>query len=72
MRAIVFNEFGGPKVLHIQDREMPVAADGEVVVKVTASPVNPTDIMMRDGRQARIMAGVSDRLTLPVSSSGSC
>ena len=35
---------------------MPVANGGEVVVKVVASPVNPTDIMMRDGRQAALMS----------------
>lgn len=36
----------------------PVAGDGEVVVRVHAATVNPTDLMMRSGQQAAMMAGL--------------
>ena len=42
-------------MLRTIERDIPIANSGEVVVKVVASPVNPTDIMMRDGRQAALM-----------------
>jgi NADPH:quinone reductase len=56
MLAVGFMEFGGPDVLRLIEREVPIAKSGEVVVRVAASTVNPTDIMMRDGRQAASMA----------------
>jgi NADPH:quinone reductase-like Zn-dependent oxidoreductase len=39
---------------------MPVPAPGagEIVVRVAASPVNPTDIMMRAGKQVSMMVGL--------------
>ncbi len=55
MQAITFNEFGGPEVLSITDMAEPVAGPDEVLVEVTASTVNPTDIMMRNGTQAPLM-----------------
>lgn len=55
MKAVVFDSFGGPEVLHVADRPDPVAGPGEVVVAVAASTVNPTDMMMRSGAQAAMM-----------------
>jgi NADPH2:quinone reductase len=55
MKAITFNEFGGPEVLTVSDLPDPLAGAGQVVVKVTATTVNPTDIMMRNGAQAAMM-----------------
>jgi len=58
MRAITFDEFGDPDVLRITELPKPVPGAGEVVVRVAASPVNPTDILMRTGQQASMMTGL--------------
>lgn len=58
MKAILFNEFGPPEVLKLVERDIPVAGPNEVVVRVAASTVNPTDLMMREGRQAAMMTGI--------------
>ena len=56
MLAITFSEFGEPRVLRISELPQPAPQAGEVVVRVTASPINPTDLMMRSGAQASMMA----------------
>ena len=58
MRAAAFMEFGGPEVVRVMDVNAPVAEAGELVVAVSASPVNPTDTLMRAGRQAAMMQHV--------------
>ena len=55
MRAIVFHKFGGTDVLKVGELPLPTAQPGEVVVRVLASTVNPTDLMMRSGQQAGMM-----------------
>lgn len=46
MRALVFEQFGEPaQVLTVQDVPVPLAAPGEVVVRMLASPINPSDLM---------------------------
>jgi NADPH:quinone reductase-like Zn-dependent oxidoreductase len=59
MQAIGFMEFGSPQVLQLLDLPIPTPADGEVVVCVAASTVNPSDLMMRSGQQAAIMTGLA-------------
>lgn len=59
MRAVAFMEFGGVEVLRIVELKEPVAGPGEVVVKVVASTVNPSDLMMRSGQQAALMTGLT-------------
>ncbi len=58
MLAVNFIAFGDPEVIHIVERPIPVPGAGEVVVKVAASTVNPTDLGMRSGRQAPIMTDI--------------
>lgn len=58
MRAVAFLEFGGPEVLRVVEVPEPIAGAGELVVKVVASAVNPTDTLMRGGAQAAMMAGL--------------
>ena len=58
MRAVTFDAFGGPEVLHVADIPEPLAAPGTVVVKVAAATINPTDVMMRAGKQAALMTGL--------------
>ncbi len=55
MLAVAFDTFGGPEVLHLVERPEPAPKKGEVVVKVAAATVNPTDTSMRAGRQAASM-----------------
>jgi NADPH:quinone reductase len=55
MRAMAFQKFGGPDVVGAIELPIPKARVGEVVVKVAASTVNPTDLMMRSGQQAAMM-----------------
>jgi NADPH2:quinone reductase len=43
MRAIVYSEAGGPEVLRLVDRPAPAPGPGEVLVRMAASGVNPTD-----------------------------
>lgn len=49
MKAVRLHEFGGPEVLRYEDAPMPELKDGEVLVKVHASAVNPPDWYLRDG-----------------------
>ena len=49
MHAIVVTEPGGPDVLRWTEVPDPVAASGEVVVRVTASAVNRADLLHRQG-----------------------
>src|SRR5665647_972526 len=43
MRAIVYSQTGGPDVLRLVERSVPVTAVGQVRVRVHISGVNPTD-----------------------------
>ena len=49
MQAIEIASFGGPEVLRLTERPMPVAAAGEVLVRVHASGVNRPDLLQRSG-----------------------
>jgi len=49
MKAVVLHEYGGPGKLQYEDVPDPVAGKGEVLVRVTASSVNPIDYKMRSG-----------------------
>jgi NADPH:quinone reductase-like Zn-dependent oxidoreductase len=49
MRAVVFEEFGGPEVLQVKDAKEPQAGPGQVRVAVKAAGVNPMDFKIRYG-----------------------
>ncbi|MFJ5797647.1 NADP-dependent oxidoreductase [Streptomyces decoyicus] len=49
MRAIIYNEFGGPEVLALGHTDKPVPGPGEVRVKVVTVGVNPLDYKRRYG-----------------------
>ena len=53
MKAVYFEQFGGPDVLEYGDVPDPVAAPGEVVVDVAAASVNAADWKFRGGEYAR-------------------
>lgn len=50
-RAIVYTEIGSPDVLHLIEVPDPIAAPGEVVVRIEAAGVNPIDAKIRGGRR---------------------
>lgn len=49
MEAIVYEEFGGPGVLHLERRDPPRPGPGQVRVAVRAAGVNPLDHKIRNG-----------------------
>jgi NADPH:quinone reductase-like Zn-dependent oxidoreductase len=59
MKAIVYEKYGSPDVLELKEIEKPVARDTEVLIKVHATTVGPTDVHFRSGTPflARVVAG---------------
>jgi NADPH:quinone reductase len=55
VRVAEVTEFGGPEVLRIGERPDPQPAAGEVVVRIAAANVNPSDIASRSGQGRRRM-----------------
>ena len=41
MRAMVFDRYGEPDVMHLKDVPVPEPQDGEVLIRVGYSGVNP-------------------------------
>src|SRR5258708_32629824 len=50
MKAIVQHTYGSPDVLALQEVERPEPRDGEVLLRVHASSVNPADWIALTGR----------------------
>lgn len=50
MRAVLFDEFGGPDVLRIGDAPAPQAGPAQVRIRVRAASVNPADAKARSGK----------------------
>jgi NADPH:quinone reductase len=51
MKAAVFEKFGDPsQVLHVRDVPDPHPGPGEVRVRMILSPLNPSDLMVAEGR----------------------
>src|SRR6202451_1400773 len=49
MKAIVVHQYGGPEVLKFEEYPDPVPGQGEVLVRVAATSVNPIDYKRRAG-----------------------
>ena len=49
MKAIVLHEYGGPDKLKYEDFPDPVPGGGEVLIRQSATSVNPVDLKMRSG-----------------------
>ncbi|WP_020666838.1 NADP-dependent oxidoreductase [Amycolatopsis nigrescens] len=59
MKAVSFAEFGGPEVLELVELDRPEPGQGEVLVRVRATSVNPADWKIRSGKVG------GDLVTLP-------
>lgn len=66
MKTVEMRAAGGPDVLTLGSRPVPVPADGEVLIKVTAAGVNGPDLVQRRGHYPP-PKGASDLLGLEVS-----
>ena len=53
MKAVRIHEYGGPEVLRLDDVPEPVAAPGEVLLRVRAAGVNFADTKRRSGKAGR-------------------
>jgi NADPH:quinone reductase-like Zn-dependent oxidoreductase len=49
MKVVEVTELGGPEVLKVAERDEPAAGAGQVVVRIRAANVNPTDLGARRG-----------------------
>src|SRR5688572_11371761 len=49
MRAVVFDQFGGPEVLHLGEVQEPEAGPGQIRVRVEAVGLNAFDGKIRSG-----------------------
>jgi NADPH:quinone reductase-like Zn-dependent oxidoreductase len=61
MKAVVYEEYGGPEVLHVADIEEPHPGPGQIRIAVRAAGVNPIDFKHRSGALQAVMP-----LDLPV------
>ncbi|MBO9677791.1 MAG: NAD(P)H-quinone oxidoreductase [Acidovorax sp.] len=52
MRAIEITSFGAPEVLRLGERPLPVAGEGELLIRVMASGINRPDVLQRMGHYA--------------------
>lgn len=49
MKVVEISSFGGPDVLRLTDRPVPVAGVGELLIRVAASGINRPDVLQRSG-----------------------
>ena len=59
MKAIHIASHGAPEVLQLTERDIPVAGEGEVLIRVAAAGVNRPDVLQRKGLYP-VPAGASD------------
>jgi NADPH2:quinone reductase len=59
MLAVGLAEFGAPEVLNVVHVAEPCAKRGEVLIRVVAATVNPTDTLFRAGKQAHLMTALT-------------
>lgn len=55
MKAVQFNEYGGPEVLRIVETDAPHAGPGQVRISVRAAGINPADWKIRAGYLREVM-----------------
>src|SRR5579871_5807133 len=58
MRAVGLVRYGGPEVLEVLELPEPAVGEGQVRIRVAAATVNPTDLGLRAGAFAEMMAAL--------------
>src|SRR5450432_1081478 len=53
-KAVRYEQFGGTDVLRIEEVERPVPGDGQVLVRVKAAGINPSEAVIRTGALAQL------------------
>src|SRR6476619_4115118 len=53
-KAVRYGEFGGIEVLRVEEVERPVPGDGQVLVRVKAAGINPSEAVIRTGAVAQL------------------
>src|SRR6201990_878510 len=53
-KAVRYDEFGGIDVLRVDEVERPVPGDGQVLVRVKAAGINPSEAIIRTGAVAEL------------------
>jgi NADPH:quinone reductase-like Zn-dependent oxidoreductase len=53
-KAVRYDEFGGIDVLRVDEVERPAPGDGQVLVRVKAAGINPTEAVIRTGAVAEL------------------
>ncbi len=57
MKAVVFDQFGDPeRVLQVRDLPVPEPRSGQVRVRMIASPINPSDLLVVRGQYGKLPA----------------
>jgi NADPH:quinone reductase-like Zn-dependent oxidoreductase len=56
MRAVVYDRYGPPEVLRLEDVERPIPREDEVLVKIHATTVNRADVHIREANRSSGMA----------------
>lgn len=56
MRAIGIEQFGEPEVLKVVERPLPDPGPEHVRIRVAGAAVNPTDLLLREGKLAAVVA----------------
>lgn len=59
MKAVEITAYGGPEVLRLGERSIPVPGSGELLIRVSASGVNRPDVLQRMGHYP-VPPGASD------------
>lgn len=55
MRSLIFDEFGAPEdVLRLEERPLPEPGPGEVRIRLTHRPINPSDLLTVSGEYGRL------------------
>lgn len=55
MKRVIYNRFGGPEVLEIQETPIPQPKKGQVLVRMFATSINGGDINVRSGKFPKII-----------------